>query len=257
MEENINPTYSESLAELLSTFGVIQQEIAFIGPQVDSKLSSNKDDDIYIIARDTLKRILSNILVLKGIKISENTCVAYRLILRATTADIIEAIYLLTLDETDRKEELKRRNLFALQTVRNFSNEKKEFYDSIDANGDSKIDVSGLLKKYPEFLNAEMSDFLSTKEVGKKMSTADMAKHLTLNSIWSKHYEQLYTNYRLLSLTEHYTPLFRRFSYNDEHDILIYIHFVKWILIGVEVLCKVINEWLTTGRFERPIADIK
>jgi hypothetical protein len=252
MDEIKLPTYSEYVADLEDVFDKIQHEIAITGPRVDAKLLSNPNDDIYIIARDTLKRTLSNILVLRGIKISEHTCVAYRLILRATTADLIEAVYLLTLDNNERDEELKRRNVGALQTLNIFAKEKKSFYDSIDSNGDSGIDLSGIRKKYAEFINANTDDFITRKEAGSKIDTASMVKKLTSNGIWTNHYEQLYTNYRLLSLTEHYTPLFRKFSYNDEYDIIMYAQYVKWILIGTEILCKVIDEWLTTGKFERP-----
>lgn len=69
-----------------------------------------------------------------------------------------------------------------------------------------------------------------------------MMDQLIKQKIVSKEYKQLYSSYRLLSFTAHYTILGRRYSYNEEMSILLIVDSVRWLMIGGEALCSSIKE---------------
>lgn len=120
---NIREIISKIESHYHDTFNLI----AKIGNKIDEKLRLTPNDNKLIIGRDILKRIQTNINVLLNIKISEHTVVAYRLILRAMFADIVEAIYLVASAEKELEEELWKRNLEAARTFEIWVKEKKEF----------------------------------------------------------------------------------------------------------------------------------
>lgn len=240
--------YGEFVTELEGHYDNIINIVRPYGEKLTQILETEKSPSkVYILAHDTLRRLVSNIRVLRGIKISNDTCIVFRLILRATTADLIEAIYILTLSDEKRDTEIFNRELEAVRTLETYVTEKKQFYDSIDPNG-CDIDLSKFYLIHKEFVNP-LTGKLYPKTENKKMNTSDMGVALVKAGILSQEFCQMYTNYRILSLTEHYSPLARRFSYNNEKDELIFIDIVRWLVVGTDTLCKIVKEWLDKGNF--------
>lgn len=247
--------YAGQVVELEKTLDEIISKIQSVGQDVDNKLKHSPADEIYIIARDTFKRLITNIQLLRQIKISEATCVSYRLIVRSMFADIIEAIYYLAVKKDTRDAQLKARNAEALRTLELYATETDEFYALVNPNDYNRIDIAILHNKFHDYVDLETGDFYSKKAFNEKFQVTklnihDMAENLVKCGFWTEHYKQLYTNYRLLSLTEHYSSVVRKFSYNQIEDICAYnLHF-KWLLVGTDVLVNVVREWLDTGNFE-------
>ena len=238
--------YGDFVKELESRFDSIISSVAPIGQELTNRLQSSTDDKLIIIAHDTLKRLVCNIRVLKGIKISDDTCVAYRLILRATTADLIESFYLLALPEDERNEEIWKRNLESVRTLEIYATEKKKFFDKINPGSVTDIDISALHNKFSEYVDPITNEFFSKKKY-RKISTGDMISSLMKDKSCAPEFEQLYTNYRLLSLTEHYTTVARNHSYNLPFDHFITIDVVRWIALISDVISRAIKEYLDTG----------
>lgn len=123
--------YGDFVNELENRYDSIISSVAPIGQQLTNRIQTSPEDKLLIIAHDTLKRLVCNIRVLKGIKISDDTCVAYRLILRATTADLIECFYLLAVSEEKRDQEIWKRNLEGVRTLEIYASEKKKFIPEV------------------------------------------------------------------------------------------------------------------------------
>lgn len=238
--------YGEFIKELEDTYTNIIQFIAPIGIELDNRLINGNRDEIIIQSRDILKRLVSNIRVLKGIKISDDTCVAYRLILRASTADLIECFYLLLLSEENRNQEIWKRNLECVRTLKLYATEKKKFYEKFDKDKMEDIDLSLMNERYTEYVDPITQEFFS-KNKNRKCPTGDMIKNLVKEKLCSPEFEQLYINYRLLSLTEHYTTLGRTYSFNNPFDHYIIIDIVRWIFLVTTYICKGLKEYLETG----------
>lgn len=241
--------YGEFITELEGHYDKIIKMVAPVGERLSIKLSQKNVPEPFIISHDILRRLVSNIRVLRGIKISNDTCVAFRLILRATTADLIEAIYLLTLSEKERDEEIFKRNLDAVRTLQTYFIDKKEFFDKVTPDG-CDIDLSAFYDKYRDYVDSSTGRLYSKKQYRKK-PTSDMGKALVKAEILSEEYCQMYTNYKILSLTEHYSPIARRYSFNLENDEIVFIDVVRWLVIGTETICKIITEWLDMGEFRK------
>lgn len=238
--------YGEFVTELENRYDSIITAVSPIGQLLTNRLHTSPDDKLIIIAHDTLKRLVCNIRVLKGIKISDDTCVAYRLILRATTADLIECLYLLAIPEDKRNDEIWKRNLEGVRTLEIYASEKKKFFDKINPGSVTDVDISELHKKYSEYVDPSTNEFFSKKQF-KKISTGDMIPTLIKDKSCAPEFEQLYTNYRLLSLTEHYTTVVRNHSYNLPFDHFITIDVVRWIALISDVIIRAIKEYLDTG----------
>jgi len=238
--------YGEFVNELESRYDFIISSVAPIGQELSNRLQTSSDDKLIIIAHDTLKRLVCNIRVLKGIKISDDTCVAYRLILRATTADLIECFYLFAVPEDKRNQEIWRRNLEGVRTLEIYASEKKKFFDKINPGSVSDIDITDLHKKYCEYVDPSTNEFYS-KNKFRKISTCSMIPSLMRDKSCAPEFEQLSINYRLLSLTEHYTTVARNQSYNLPFDHYLTIDVVRWIALISDVICRAIKEYLDTG----------
>lgn len=238
--------YGEFVRELESRFDSIITAVAPIGQQLTNRIRTSPEDKLLIITHDTLKRLVCNIRVLKGIKISDDTCVAYRLILRATTADLIECFYLLAVSEEKRDQEIWKRNLEAVRTLEIYASEKIKFFEKIHPGSVDNIDISELRKKYHEYIDPETNEFYPKKKF-KKLNTGDMIPTLIKDKSCAPEFEQLYINYRLLSLTEHFTTVARNQSYNLPFDHYLTIDIVRWIALVSDVICRAIKEYLETG----------
>ncbi len=183
--------YGEFVKELESRYDSIISSVAPIGQELTNRLHTSTDDKLIIIAHDTLKRLVCNIRVLKGIKISDDTCVAYRLILRATTADLIECFYLIALPEDKRNQEIWKRNLEGVRTLEIYASEKKKFFDKFAPESVSNVDISELHKKYSEYVDPNTNEFFPKKKFP-KISTGDMIPTLMKDKSCAPEFEQLY-----------------------------------------------------------------
>ena len=236
-------TLQNKLDELYAS---IDSGVAPIGQQLSERLQSSPEDKLIIIAHDTLKRLVCNIRVLKGIEFNDDTCVAYKLILRATTSDLIECFYLLALSKNKRDQEIWKRNLEAVRTLEIYASEKKIFFDKIFSGSVSDIDISKLHNIYSEYVDPDTNEFFSRKKF-RKINIGDMIPTLTKAKFCDAEFEQLYTNYRLLSLTEHYSIVARNHSYILPFDDCIIMDVVRWIVLISDVICRTIKEYLETG----------
>lgn len=232
--------------ELLSHYNSINNTIFPVGKALEQKLKENKSN-ILIYAGDILKRIQCNIrsLVKLGI-IEEYNCVAYKLILRCIHSDIIEALSILTQDESSRNDILKRNDEYAVWTLGEWAKGKKEYYNSLDDSVESDINVSAMYNTFCEFVN-DQGNF-------RKANRDSIFKHANYLKGKSKvevlkHFYVLYSNYRLLSLSEHYSSATRFFLFNFDADKLLFLDLVRWLDAGVTMLTEIIKEWVETGTF--------
>lgn len=232
--------YGDFVNELESRYDSILASVAPIGQELTNRIQTSPKDKLLIIAHDTLKRLVCNIRVLKGIKISDYTCVAYRLILRATTADLIECFYLLAVSEEKREHEIWKRNLEGVRTMEIYASEKKKFFEKIHTGSVDNIDISELRKKYQEYVDPETNEFYSKKKY-KKLNTGDMIPTLIKDKSCDPEFEQLYINYRLLSLTEHFSTVARNQSYSLPSDHYLTIDIVRWIALISDFICRAIK----------------
>lgn len=235
-------TNTEYIVQIEKLLNESFNRISPIGIYLTNNFEANENDETFIFTIDILKRIQANIKILLAIKISEDTCVAYRLIMRSITADIIESVYILLVSEEKRKREVRNRNLYRLRTLKTYLSNKVEFFNSRDNKNKIEFSLNMLYNKFPDYVDDSTGDFYR-KKGNEEMSTTSMIEYLVKENIISKEYNQLTINYRLLSFTEHYAPIIRRYSYNNPLEIIIYVDIIKWIAVGIELLCNVIRDY--------------
>lgn len=256
MENELKLNFSEIIAKIESNYHNTFSLITAIGQKIDEKLRINQQNNKLIIGRDTLKRVQTNINVLLNIKISEQTVVAYRLILRAMFADLVEAIFLIASKEEKLEEELWKRNLDAVRTFELWIRERVEFYEEVDPQSKSCIDLAKLYSTFGKFVNPDSPKEFYPKNKNKKLDTASMANRLKTHQGKIFYYvNQLYANYRFLSLTEHYTPEFRKNSYLQPEDYIIFEDFSAWIFLGTKILNEMLQELVDTGTLKFVLPD--
>lgn len=256
MANELQLNYPEIISKIEGHYRDTIALIADVGNKIDKKLHFEPENKKLIIGRDTLKRIHSNINVLINIKISEPTVVEYRLILRAMFADFVEAIYLVASENKKLEKELWKRNLEAVRTFELWIKGKAEFYKKVDKLNTSTIDVNKMYPYFTEYVNPEFQTEFYSKKQHKKLDTASMAKHLEKYQHEIFYYvTQLYLNYRFLSLTEHYTPAFRRNSYLSPEDYIMFEDFSAWIYLGAKILTEMLNEIVDTGTIVFRLSD--
>lgn len=254
--ENTQLNIPEIIVKLESNYQLTINLISEIGIKVDERLKHNRENDKLIIGRDTLKRVQTNIQVLGTIKISHTTVVSYRLILRSIFADLVEAIYLLASSDTNLKAELWKRNLEAVRTFELWTKEKVEYYSKVDPQPQPCIDLNRMYPFFSEFVKPDSPTEFCSRKINKKLDTASMAEKLKKHPFEPLNYiNQLYLNYRFLSLTEHYTPVFRRHSYLLPVDYSMFLDFSGWIFIGIKLLSDMLTELLDTGTIKFVLDD--
>lgn len=243
--------YNKFLSELNLHFDNIVSIINPLGIELAEKLNSISISEpqykVYVIAFDILKRIRNNIAMLQFIRINDTSCVPYRLILRSITGDLIETLYILTIPDKERSSELWKRELEFVVHTNLYGISKYEFFEGRNPNSMKGIDLEHLKQIFPDYVDPDTGTFYSTSGTNRKMSTANMLEHLAKREIFSKEYQQLYSNYKLLSFTEHYNYFGRRYSYWCENDYIVILDIVKWLYVGIDTLGKIIREWLDTG----------
>ena len=154
------------------------------------------------VSYDILKRIKGNLEVLSVLPFEENSAVSIKLILRSIFSDLISGLYLLS-----RSDEELNIALFRLD-YEHFLSMKKwaKSHDNLISN-------LNLVHQ----LNTSYKDFIG-KEKPEKLSISRMASELNkLNGSISE-LSNLYSDYRFLSQTEHYSHKGARFSYIQQYD---------------------------------------
>lgn len=154
------------------------------------------------VSFDILKRIQGNLEVLSVLPFEEISAVSIKLILRSIFSDLISGLYLLS-----RSDEELNMALFRLD-YEHFLSMKKwaECHDNL-------ISSQNLVQQ----LNTTYKDFI-VKSKPEKLSISSMARELNrLNGSISE-LSNLYSEYRLLSQTEHYSHRGARFSYIQIYD---------------------------------------
>lgn len=235
-------TFQEYIEEIERHYKKIQDNIKALVPLLLEKLEEHPNDRILIYSHDILKRIISNIKILEYIKFNDTSCVSYRLILRATIGDIIEGLFYLNVEDNIRENEMRKQDLEFLRYLENYAKDTHRFFYNRDPKSLKGIEVTQLKQNFPQYVDPQTGKFFVVSQNERKLGLASMMDQLIHKKIVSKEYKQLYSNYRLLSFTEHYTILGRRYSYNEEKSIVLIVDSVRWLLIGSEALCLSIKE---------------
>lgn len=235
-------TFQEYIEEVEGYYKDIQQQIIALVPTLQEKLDKNPNDRILVYSFDILKRIISNIKILEYIKFNDTSCVSYRLILRATIGDIIESLFYMNTDDSIREAEMRKQDLEFLRYLENYAKDTYRFFNNLNPKSLKGIEVTQLKQIFSQYVDPLTGKFFVVTREDPKLGLASMMDQLIKNKIVSKEYRQLYSSYRLLSFTEHYTILGRRYSYNEEMSIVLIVDSVRWLMIGVEALCSSIKE---------------
>lgn len=235
-------TFKKYIEEIEEIYKEIQQRINVLVPSLQEKLDKNPNDRILVYYFDILKRIISNIKILEYIKFNDTSCVSYRLILRATIGDIIEGLFYLNTDDSIRDAEMRKQDLEFLRYLENYAKDTYRFFHNLNPKSLKGLEVAQLRQTFSQYVDPQTEKFFVVTREDPKLSLASMVDQLINKKIVPKEYRQLYSSYRLLSFTEHYTILGRRYSYNEEMSIVLIVDSVRWILIGAEALCYSIKE---------------
>lgn len=176
------------------------------------------------------------------IKFNDTSCVSYRLILRATIGDIIEGLFYMNTDDSIRETEMRKQDLEFLRYLENYAKDTYRFFNNLNPKSLKGIEVTQHKQTFSQYVDPLTGKFFVITRKDPKLGLASMMDQLVKNKIVSQEYRQLYSSYRLLSFTEHYTILGRRYSYNEEMSIVLIVDSVRWLMIGVEALCSSIKE---------------
>lgn len=235
-------TFQEYIEEVEGYYNDIKQQIIDLVPTLQEKLDKNPNNRILVYSFDILKRIISNIKILEYIKFNDTSCVSYRLILRATIGDIIEGLFYMNTDDSIRETEMRKQDLEFLRYLENYAKDTYRFFNNLNPKSLKGIEVTQLKQTFSQYVDPLTGKFFVVTRKDPKLGLASMMDQLVKNKIVSQEYRQLYSSYRLLSFTEHYTILGRRYSYNEEMSIVLIVDSVRWLMIGVEALCSSIKE---------------
>lgn len=235
-------TFPEYIEEIEGIYKDIQQQIIVLVPSLQDKLDINPNNRTLVYSFDILKRIISNIKILEHIKFNDTSCVSYRVILRATIGDIIEGLFYLNSDDNIRESEMRKQDLEFLRYLENYAKDTYRFFHNLNPKSLKGLEVAQLQQTFSQYVNPQTGKFFVVRREDPKLSLASMMDQLINKKIVSKEYRQLYSSYRLLSFTEHYTILGRRYSYNEEMSIVLIVDSVRWLLIGAEALCSSVKE---------------
>lgn len=154
------------------------------------------------VSYDILKRIKGNLEVLSVLPFEEISAVSIKLILRSIFSDLISGLYLLS-----RSDEELNIALFRLD-YEHFLSMKKWAKDH-----DNLISDLNLVQQ----LNTLYKDFIGKKEPD-RLSISRMARELNELDGSISELSNLYSEYRFLSQTEHYSHKGARFSYIQQYD---------------------------------------
>ena len=125
-------TFQEYIDEIEQHYNKIQDNILSLVPTLQEILEGNPNDRIFIYSFDILKRIISNLKILKHIKFNDISCVSYRLVLRATIGDIIEGLFYLNTDGSIRENEMRKQDLEFIRYLENYTKDTYRFFNNRD-----------------------------------------------------------------------------------------------------------------------------
>lgn len=154
------------------------------------------------VSYDILKRIKGNLEVLSVLPFEENSAVSIKLILRSIFSDLISGIYLLS-----RSDEELNIALFRLD-YEHFLSMKKWAKNHDNLNGSQNL-VQQLNTTYKDFIGKEKPEKLSISRIASELNKLNGS----INEL-----SNLYSEYRFLSQTEHYSHKGGRFSYIQQYD---------------------------------------
>ena len=220
-----------------------------IGSKIHDKYIKNAPTEIKI-CHDILYRIYCNLLTLLKIgPVNEHNNVAHCLLLRNIHGDLIIGFYLLTISDQERFNEIYKQNNEGLKSLEQWIISKKDYYDSLPNTEPLNIFINDFYSVYKEYVDPDKGK-IKTDRSSKGTSLYQMSKNISISDwIAIRKYEQLYTNYRLLSLVEHYHPITRRYSYSTEQIKVIIEDCAKWMTDSIIFLCEISKEWEETGNF--------
>ena len=154
------------------------------------------------VSYDILKRIKGNLEVLSILPFEEISAVSIKLILRSIFSDLISGLYLLSCGDEELNIALFRLDYEHFLSMKEWA----KCHDNL-------ISSQNLVQQ----LNTTYKDFIVKSKL-KKLSISSMASELNkLNGSISE-LSNLYSEYRLLSQTEHYSHKGARFSYIQIYD---------------------------------------
>lgn len=215
-----------------------------IGEKLDALIVNNPHEDYIVISYDLLKRIKGNLEILRAIPVNENSVVAVRLITRSIFADLIEGIFLLTKESYD--ELTKVLNIIDYQyvkSIKDFLKGRNELYNFDRASkGEKKINENEYLAEF----NEKYKEFGKTGNITISCMAQEIEK---LNHIELSVLKYLYTEYRVLSQSEHYCRENRKFSYCFENDMFILQH-AKVINHTIKIFIQIILVWIEHKEFK-------
>lgn len=184
------------------TYRSIINLIIPVGEQLSIKAEKSELTLREEVSYDILKRIKGNLEVLSILPFEEISAVSIKLILRSIFSDLISGLYLLS-----RGDEELNIALFRLD-YEHFLSMKKwaKCHDNL-------ISSQSLVQQ----LNIAYKDFIG-KSKPEKLSISSMANELNKLNGGISELSNLYSEYRLLSQTEHYSHKGARFSYIQIYD---------------------------------------
>lgn len=154
------------------------------------------------VSYDILKRIKGNLEVLSVLHFDENSSVSIKLIIRSIFSDLISGLYLLSRSDEELSTALYRLDYEHFLSMKKWAK-----------SHDDMITGQNLVQQ----LKTSYKDFIDKKEPD-KLSISRMASDLNKLKGSISELSNLYSEYRLLSQTEHYSHRGARFSYIQIYD---------------------------------------
>lgn len=184
------------------TYRSIISLIIPVGEYLSQKSEKSELTQREKVAYDILKRIKGNLEVLSVLPFDENSVVSIKLIIRSIFSDLISGLYLLSRSDEELNEALFRLDYKHFTSMKMWA----ECHDRLDGS-----------QCFVQQLNIAYKDFI-IKGKSKDLSISDMANKLKSLDGSISELNDLYSEYRFLSQTEHYSFRGARFSYKQEND---------------------------------------
>ena len=210
----------------------ITRIITIIG-QEGEKLSLKKSLSIKeTIFHDILKRIKCNLEVLKILENNEHTIVPIRLLFRSIFGDIIEGIYLLSINQDALEKAIKLLDSKCCKSIKEWA-ETHYYLDR--ANNKTSLTHDKYMSPIDEYCKDcnNVTGNLSIKMMSDIIRNNPDSKIADISD--------LYSEYRFLSQTEHYSIKGRNFSYSSLMDGHLHEVYCSIIEHSVIIMIKSVN----------------
>lgn len=193
------------MSNIETTYRSIISLIIPVGERLCQKAEKQELSQREKVAYDILKRIKGNLEVLSVLPFNENSAVSIKLIIRSIFSDLISGLYLLSRSDEELSEALFRLDYEHFLSMKNWA----ECHDNLD---NSLNLIQHLNKTYKDFI------IRAKHQEWKRLSIFNMSRELKKMNGNIRELGDLYSEYRLLSQTEHYSLKGARFSYIQEFD---------------------------------------